>query len=258
VGCAKLELGVDDVEQVSLVENELADAVLTSDPEVRRRIVAKWSAVEFLIALVLFIVASPFVVELEHGQLIEAALLTTMLGSAVLAVSQKRSTRVAAILLVLPAIAGRWINHYRPDLVPVAAYLGAGLLFLAFVLFQYFRYILRAPTVDLAVLCAAVSTYLMLGMFWTMAYVLLTRIRPDSFALNGRPGMPGVVTGFDAFYFSFVTLSTVGYGDIVPASRLARMLAVMEATTGTLYVATLIARLVAIHASSRPTSERAG
>jgi voltage-gated potassium channel len=52
---------------------------------------------------------------------------------------------------------------------------------------------------------------------------------------------------FNAFYFSFVTLSTVGFGDVTPVSKLARTLAVMEAVTGTFYVAILIARLVAMY-----------
>jgi hypothetical protein len=234
--------------QDNLAESASAAAV----SEARRRWIgapAKWSAVEYLVALVVFILASPLVVELEYGQLIEAAMLTVVLISAVVAVSERWITRLTAVVLVLPALAGRWIHHYRPELAPPAGYLGAGLVFLAFVLFHYFRYILRAPTVNFTVLCAAVSTYLMLGMFWTMAYVLLTSIRPDSFAQSGKSA--GVMNGFDAFYFSFVTLSTVGYGDIVPTSRPARMLAVLEATTGTLFVATLIARLVAIQASTR-------
>jgi hypothetical protein len=237
------------------LETNLADVIATAarNDARRRRLgqFAKWSAVEFLVAMVLFIFASPFVVELQYGNLIEAVLLTVVLGSAVVAVSDRRSTSITAVLLVLPAVAGRWAHHYRPELVPQAAYLGAGLIFFAFVLFQYFRYILRAPRVTFTVLCAGVSTYLMLGMFWTMAYVLLTSLRPDSFAIKGTGGPGGVLSPFDAFYFSFVTLSTVGYGDIVPASKPARMLAVMEATTGTLYVATLIARLVAMQASSR-------
>jgi hypothetical protein len=210
----------------------------------------QWSAVEFLIAMIAFIFTSPFIVEIRYGREIEAVLLTFMLASAVVAVSDRRAIRITAIVLAVPAIAGRWVHHYRPDLLPITASLSAAILFLGFVLVQYFRYILRAPVVNLTVICAAISMYLMLGMLWTMAYVMLTYVQPDSFALNTKPLQAGAMTGFEAFYFSFVTLSTVGYGDIVPVSRAARMLAVMESTTGTLFVATLIARLVAIHASS--------
>jgi hypothetical protein len=242
------------------VETKLAEsASVAAASEARRRWIgapARWSAVEYLVALVVFIVASPLVVELEYGKLIEAAMLTIVLGSAVVAVSKRWTTRATALSLVVPAVIGRWIHHYRPDMMPVAGYLGAGMVFLAFVLFHYFRYILRAPTVTFTVLCAAVSTYLMLGLFWTMAYLVVTSIHPDAFSFSGKPGTAGLMNPFDAFYFSFVTLSTVGYGDIVPASRPARMLAVLEATTGTLFVATLIARLVAIQASARTNAPR--
>ena len=57
--------------------------------------------------------------------------------------------------------------------------------------------------------------------------------------------------GFNAFYFSFITLCTVGYGDITPVSKVAKMLAALEAMTGVLYVAVLIARLVGINSSRR-------
>ena len=114
---------------------------------------AKWSAVEYLIALVVFILASPLVVELDYGQVIEAVMLTIVLISAVVAVFPERwITRLAAVVLVLPAVTGRWVHHYRPELMPVAVYLGAGMVFLVFVLFHYFRYILRAPTVNFTVL----------------------------------------------------------------------------------------------------------
>jgi Ion channel len=218
----------------------------------RRRIVrfAHWTAVEFLIAMVLFIFATPFVIDLAYGRQIEALLVTFMLISGVVAVSKRRSTLITAIVLVVPAVACRWLHSYRSELLPEGAHLVAAMVFLGFVLFQYFRYILRAPVVTPTVMCAAVSTYVLLGLLWTMAYLLLTSIRPDAFAVSAKPGQPGLTTGFDAFYFSFVTLSTIGYGDIVPVSKAARMLAVLEATTGTFFVALLIARLVAIHTSS--------
>ena len=134
--------------------------------------------------MIAFIFASPFIVELRYGRQIEAVLLTFMLVSAVIAVSDRRAVRITAIALAVPAIAGRWMHHYRPDLLPITASLSAAMVFLGFVLVQYFRYILRAPVVNLTVICAAISMYLMLGMLWTMAYMMLTYVQPDSFALS--------------------------------------------------------------------------
>jgi hypothetical protein len=61
----------------------------------------------------------------------------------------------------------------------------------------------------------------------------------------------GAVDAFTGFYFSFITLSTVGYGDITPVSQAARCLAAMEAMTGLLYVAVLIARLASLYSSGK-------
>ena len=152
-------------------------------------------------------------------------------------------------MLAIPAIAGRWINHFRPDLVPPAVFLVAGLVLIAFVVAHLLRFILRAPVVTVEVLCASISAYLMLGLMWTMAYWLVDQLTPGgAFSFNTKAGAASI-EGFSGFYFSFITLSTVGYGDITPVSRIARWLAAMEAMTGSLYVAVLIARLVALYRS---------
>jgi hypothetical protein len=62
------------------------------------------------------------------------------------------------------------------------------------------------------------------------------------------------MTSFNAFYFRFTTMSTVGFGDITPVSKVARTLAVLEAITGMFYVAVLISRLVAMYSPTRPES----
>ena len=91
----------------------------------------------------------------------------------------------------------------------------------------------------------------MLGLMWTMAYWLVDQLTPGgAFSFNTNSGTRSM-NGFNGFYFSFITLSTVGYGDITPVSRLARWLAAMEAMTGLLYVAVLIARLVALYSSPK-------
>ena len=71
-----------------------------------------------------------------------------------------------------------------------------------------------------------------------------------TFSFNAERGVHSM-NGFTGFYFSFITLSTVGYGDITPVSRAARWLAAMEAMTGLLYVAVLIARLVSVYSSAK-------
>ncbi|HEV8002782.1 MAG TPA: ion channel [Planctomycetaceae bacterium] len=238
-----------------MVEGDSSKPVeeLGAAPRPRRfGILRKWSAFEFLISLLLLVVVTPFVEDLRLGPLVEAVLLTFVLASAVLAVSDRRAPLLVAMSLALLAVAARWTQHFQPERLPPAIYLSPALALLGFVLVQYFRYILRAPVVTFVVLCAATSTYLMLGLLWAMAYLLVASSNPNAFALSAAPNATNVMTGFNAFYFSFVTLSTVGYGDIVPVSRVARMLAAMEATTGTLYVAMLIARLVSMHASTQP------
>ena len=97
----------------------------------------------------------------------------------------------------------------------------------------------------------SISAYLMLGLIWPMAYWLVDQLTPGAFAFNATTGTKESMEGFNAFYFSFVTLSTVGYGDITPVSKVARMLAAMEAMTGLLYVAVLIARLVGLYSTPK-------
>jgi len=208
----------------------------------------RFSAVELLIALALLFFFFPFVEEVKGGDLIVSLLLSLVLLSAVLAVSDRRSVLLIALVLAIPAIAGRWINHFRPDLVHPAVFLTAALVLVAFVVVNLLRFVWRAPSVNIEVLCASISAYLMLGLMWTMAYWLVDQLTPGAFAFNaGQRSM----NGFNGFYFSFITLSTVGYGDITPVSRIARWLAAMEAMTGLLYVAILISRLVGLYSSAK-------
>ena len=219
---------------------------------VRRRLrFRRLSAVELLIALGLLFFSLPFVEEIKGGDIIVSILLSLVLISAVLAVANRRRTFVVAVLLAIPAVVGRWINHFRPHLLPPAVFLVAGLVLVAFVVANLLRFILRAPSVNAEVLCASISAYLMLGLMWTMAYWLVDQLTPGgAFSFNTNAG-PRSINGFNAFYFSFITLSTVGYGDITPVSRIARWLAAMEAMTGLLYVAVLIARLVSLYSSPK-------
>jgi hypothetical protein len=220
----------------------------------------RFSAAQFLSALILLLVVAPFVEDLQYGDAIDGGLITLVLISGVLAVGRSRRTLVVAALLVLPAMLFKWIRLLQPDLFPPVIHSIAALVFICFVEFQLLHFILRAPRVNSEVLCAGISGYLLLGILWMVAYGMVSMVgpvdaaHPGPFAFTVGPMTAHPLTQFEAYYFSFITLSTVGYGDITPLSHVARTLAMLEAMTGTLYMAVLISRLVALYSSQHPES----
>ena len=168
-------------------------------PVLRRLRFRRFSTVQLLIVLGVFFIFAPFVEEIKGGELIISILFSLVLVSAVLAVAERKSVLVIAIVLAIPAIAGRWINHFRPDLVPPAVFLVAGIVLIAFVVAHLLGFILRAPVVTTEVLCASISAYLMFGLMWAMAYWLVDRLTPGgAFSFNTNAG-PRSMRGSVAF-----------------------------------------------------------
>ncbi len=123
------------------------------------------------------------------------------------------------------------------------------LIFVLFIIIQLIFFILRAARVNSEVMCAGLAAYLLLGLLWSFAYILVAWVVPDAFFFDGRIEAAQDMTSFTSVYFSFITLTTVGYGDITPVANVARMLAAAEAMTGTIYMAVFISRLVALYTS---------
>jgi len=215
----------------------------------------RYPAAQFLVALMLACVSSPFTEALKDGDLIEAVRLTMVLLSGLVAVGGRHKILVGGIVLAAPALVGKWVNHWHPALVPDWMFLVPAVLFVLLLFAQLLRFILCAPRVNSEVLCAGVSGYLLLGMLWSFAYLLVARLSVDAFAFTAGSASGHVMKGFSALYFSFITLCTVGYGDIVPVSGAARMLAMTEAMIGTLYMAILVARLVSLYSAQGPSLE---
>jgi len=216
---------------------------------------SRFSAAHFLIVLVLVLVIAPFVEVIRFGKFVETVLLTLMLLSAVPAVGGGRRNLTWAIVLVIPALVARWTHYTWSERVFPEAGLVPILLFIMFVVLNLLRYILRAPRVNSEVLCAGIATYLLLGLLWAFAYILVARLAPGSFVFTAGPASSQSMVGFTGLYFSFITLSTVGYGDIIPVLPAARLLAMVEAMTGTIYMAVLISRLVALYSSAQESRE---
>jgi hypothetical protein len=209
----------------------------------------RYSIAHFLVALVSMLLVTPFVEQLPDGNLIEALLLTVVLLSAVPAVGGRRRSLAVGALLVAPALAGTWIHHLHPANSPAYFGLAASIVFAAFVIYHLLAFILRAAHVNSEVLCAAIAAYLMFGVTWAMAYELVWRLWPESFIVTDVGDVARQISGFEALYFSFGTLAPINDSDIVAVSNLARLLVMVEATVGILYMGMLIARLVGIYSN---------
>jgi hypothetical protein len=213
--------------------------------------VFRLSGAQFLVALAILLIALPFLDETPNGALTEGILLTLVLVSAVAAVGGRRNSFVAALLLVIPAVGSKWVHHFWPGLLPPELQTVAAMVFLVYIIAHFLRFILHTPHVTGEVLCSAVATYLLLAMLWAFAYAIVARLDPGSFAFNVKEDPHPSMARFQALYFSFCTLTTVGYGDIAPVSNTARTLAMAESTTGMFYATILVARLVALYSTNQ-------
>jgi voltage-gated potassium channel len=119
---------------------------------------------------------------------------------------------------------------------------------LAFFSLTTLGYVLRGGRITSDKIYAAICVYLLIGYAWTFAYAILDELQPGSFAATTEGGPVDYIARVMRLrYFSFATLTTVGYGDIVPRLPAARTLAMLEAITGQFYLAVLVARLVGLH-----------
>ena len=191
------------------------------------------------------------------------SLLAAMLVSAVFAVSENRRTVLIAGMLALPAILLRGLTLLVETDALLTANYSLDMLFLGYTAAVILKYLFTSDRVTVDTICASVCVYLLLGVLWSDAYSLLDILDADSFvfvlAEDRDTRLMRFGGGYSIFplYYSFVTMTTLGYGDIIPTSAAARMLAALEAVTGQLYLAVLVARLVGLHiAHSTSRAER--
>ena len=206
-----------------------------------------------LSSLILLLVAYPFIEDLPGGALIQTVLTTIVLLFALLAMVGRWKRMAFGLLLALPSLFARWENYYQPGPVWSEIFQATAILFFGFVVFEFLGFIFHARRVDSEVLCAAATIYLLLGVIWSIAYSIVDWLVPNSYVFNTGAPIDHSMGGFQALYFSFITLSTIGYGDIVPLSKVARLLVMVESGVGMFYVSLLVARLVSVY-SSRDTT----
>lgn len=199
-----------------------------------------------LAALFLLLVAYPTLRGPADSPVLARGLLTAVFLAGGWVVFADRRLRLTAVLLGGPAVAGAWTGYAIPEEpggVAAGLFHALGFLFQVFVLVVLLRAVYRERTVTTDVVAAALCGYLLLGFAFGHAYCLVEAAAPGSFR-GIEPRAAGVPTHLALNYFSFVTLTTVGYGDVTPGGDTARSLALVEAVAGQFYLAVLIADLV--------------
>jgi hypothetical protein len=183
--------------------------------------------------------------------LLEIFLLAALVGGVLPSIANRRGLLVTSVLALLFLLT-RWSGILLDivNLIPLSALFAAA--FFSYVTVVLIRHIfLDSDRVDADLICGAISVYLLIGVTFGFAYVCLNALAPGSFSgvEAGLARPQELVRDFN--YFSFVTLTTLGYGDITPQSYQAGVLAYLEAIVGQVYLAVLVARLVGMHIAQK-------
>lgn len=216
----------------------------------------RWHFLQLTLFIAAWLLVAP---QLSHRWLVQVALQLVLLNAMLVTLwSNPEWLRYRNRVLVLWALSAagallgqaplpeRWaitvLSVEALALLPVLALVAVGML----------RYVYRSRRLTLDGIFATIVVYVLIALMFARAYVLLVGIDPVSFDLPVPAGERAPHRlDTDLLYFSLVTLATVGYGDILPASDTARMLAMIEAIVGQFYIAVVVAVFVGMYASQR-------
>jgi len=160
---------------------------------------------------------------------------------------------IAAIPFTAAGVVNIVLGHHPPDHWWNELYVGvAAIPFFSITFLSVFRHTLGGETVTTDKLYGAVCAYVLIGLVWAGLYSAVHLLHEPSFAVSTYGAAPPHELRFpDLVYFSFVTLTTLGYGDIAPLTPQAKILAIIEAIAGVFYLAILVARLVGLYRHQR-------
>ena len=209
-----------------------------------------------LLSLILFglLLAYPFWSRTALGLATFDVAFWSVILASIYAISRKHWSFFVGLLLAIPALGTDIALYFYQGKKVVLASCLLDLIFLAFVTGVIIGYVVRQERVGMDKILGAISAYLLLGLVWALIYGALELSYPGSFLLMQGFGSGTEVAhsvphwaDLDNFiYYSLVTLSTLGYGDIVAVTRTARSWSAVEAIVGQLYIAILLARLIGL------------
>ena len=197
----------------------------------------------------LLVIIAPTTFNLQHEIWLNLFLSNIVICSIYLLKVEKKILAIGivlgAIALVFIWLGGTIFGHYR-DLFVVGFYIA----FLFYIVFFLLRFLIRCQHVDSNTIYAAMCLYIFIANIWMFIYTIIFMFDSQAFSFSIEPGFIHsnnfleMISHFS--YFSFVTLTTLGYGDILPATPIARAWVSIETIVGQFYLAIILARLVSI------------
>jgi len=208
---------------------------------------------DLTIAMALILILSPVLDTVFESPKIDSYLTAGFLLFALYEITRRAADLVIGLVLGIPAVASGIFNAVTPDtpafnVLPIVL----SALFLGFLIWRILKDVFSGSRISSEQIFGSVCAYLLIGFLFANIYGFLALANSDAFAitdtLRGQLAAEWSEKGFSVFtYFSFVTMSTLGYGDIAPVSSAARSFAWVQAVLGQLYLAITIAALVGIH-----------
>ncbi len=196
------------------------------------------------VTLLALIALAPFIEPERGGIMLRNGINAFIILSAVAAVGRSLLSFLVVLALAVPGLLLRWLSldPGHEALFDLALRFDAAVY--AATIALLLRYVFDREILTSDRLWGAAAAYLMIGVLWSFLYAIVDRNSPGAFVIRGAVARMDLV---DQLYFSFSTLTTTGFGDIVPVTRLARSCAIVESIIGQLFLAILIARLVGVY-----------
>ena len=197
------------------------------------------------------LVLEPIVSRFVAARIFLQIFLTAIVIFMVYIISGKKRVIIFNVLLAIVLFVSIWLQHVYPNKGLLAIGMIAGVLLTGLVIANFLAVMLQSDEVTPAVIYAALLSYLLAALMWAFLYTFLELVDPASFNIDlSQP--EDYLSEFQ--YYSFVTITTLGYGDITPVTGVAKSFSVLEAVVGQLYVVVVIAWLVGNYVRQRRVS----
>ena len=198
-----------------------------------------------LSVLLLSFIVTPLVEGVGAPTFVLSITLFVTVCVAIWAACEKTSQYIVSAMFAIPVLTANSFVIFDSRMLASIYFLATMGLFLSHFILRFIKNIFTSQAVDTRVLLNATSIYLMLGLLFAMLHGIVAACVPGSYSFIDLPGNREDI--FQLVYFSLVTITTLGYGDLAPRSNFAQSLSGVEAVIGQIYLTVIIARLVGLH-----------